>query len=381
MSAPSPTSAPPETRLRPLVRDETTEALYRAARDSAERLSPVSAHRALRDSPGGPGYVEALWRTCVELGWTAIPFTEARGGLGLGMWELAAVQEALGRTLSATPLLSSIVLSGVALARGGNTLLADAWLPALISGERRLAFAHDERHPARTATRAHHGHHGWILHGAKTAVIDGLGADAYVVGASTDSGAGLFLIGAHATGLRVDPQRRIDGRNAATLHLDGVVSLGEVAAPGSVLLGEVLDLGRVALAAELLGLATATFEHTLSYLKTRQQFGVPIGSFQALQHRAARMFMALELARSAVLAAAAAATDAPDLLPRYAVLAKARANDAAQRVTEEAIQMHGGIGMTDECDIGFFLKRARVAMETGGTSAWCRARWATLNGY
>jgi acyl-CoA dehydrogenase len=199
------------------------------------------------------------------------------------------------------------------------------------------------------------------------------------------AGITLFLVPRETAGLAVVPQTRLDHRNAGLVRLDGVrvgpeAVVGEVDRGGE-LLARVLDRATAGLCAEMLGAASQVFEDTLRHLKTRVQFGVPIGSFQALKHRAARVFMELELLRSATLAAVRAADADDPELPRLISLAKARASDAFLLASQEAVQMFGGVGMTDEYDVGFYLKRARVAEMTFGDAAWHRERWARLGGY
>jgi alkylation response protein AidB-like acyl-CoA dehydrogenase len=238
---------------------------------------------------------------------------------------------------------------------------------------------------ARPKTRAARVGGGYALTGAKAQVLDGHVADAIIVTAMTDEGLGLFLVDPKAAGVRITRQHRVDSRNVAQVALEDVrVGADDVVGrPGEAepLLSSVLDRAAIGLSAEMLGGAEQAFADTVGYLKERVQFGVPIGSFQALQHRAARLFIELELCRSAVLAAARAVDDAPALVPQLASLAKARAADTFLHVAKEAIQMHGGIGMTDEHDIGFYLKRAQAAAVAFGDAAYHRGRWAALNGY
>jgi alkylation response protein AidB-like acyl-CoA dehydrogenase len=330
-----------------------------------------------------------------ELGWLGIPFPEAYGGAGLGLADLAVVLEALGRTLAPEPFLSSVLLGGQALLLGGSEAQRRAWLPRLVAGEAILALAHQETRSrfelARIATRAEPEAGGWRLAGEKVQVLDGHVADALVVaarssGAERDAqGITLFLVPAGAPGLSVVRQARIDSRNAALVRLEGVRVAGDAVVggvgEGAPLLAEVVDRATAGLSAETLGSASQVFDDTLRHLKTRVQFGVPIGSFQALKHRAARVFMEIELARSAVLAATRAADASDPELAKLVSLAKARCSDAFLLAANEAIQMHGGVGMTDEYDVGFYLKRARVAEMTFGDAAWHRERWARLSGY
>lgn len=363
-----------------LVYSEEQRLLADTASEFLAARSPVAAQRRLRDEGVAQGFDGALWREMVDLGWSAIPFAEAHGGLAFGCKGLGAVFEQLGRHLSASPLLSAVVLGGGAVECAGNAAQQAEWLPAIIAGERRLALAVDEtpRHdPAAIALRAVREGEGYVLDGDKAFVADGIGADAYVVAARTagaaGEGIGLFVVAADAAGLAVTPMRTIDARNHAGLSLRGVrvaaAALLGGAGEGAAALDAVLDRGRVCLAAELLGAAQSLFDTTVEYLKTRVQFDVPIGSFQALQHRAAWCYAHLHLARSAVMAGLAAMDD-PGLdagaRARLASLAKWKAGDAAHRISREAVQMHGGMGVTDELDVGLYLKRIRVAQASLG---------------
>jgi alkylation response protein AidB-like acyl-CoA dehydrogenase len=374
---------------------EDQELLAKTAADFVADRSPVSRVRQLRDADDALGFSPALWKEMAALGWAGIPFPEAYGGAGMGLAELAVVLEALGRTLAPEPFLASVLLGGQALLRGGSESQKRTWLPRLCAGEAFLALAHEERggryDPWRVATRAERTADGFRIAGEKAHVLDGASAHALVVVARSSGGErdreglSLLLVPAGAPGLEVERQRRVDSRGAAIVRLRGV-AVGADALVGTEggaadLLEEVIDLATAGLCAEMLGSAAEAFARTLHYLKHRVQFGVPIGSFQALKHRAAQMFIEIELCRSATMAAARA-LDAGSAEARALVsLAKARASEAALLVAHEAVQMHGGIGMTDEHEIGFYLKRARVAEQSFGDAAYHRDRWARLHGY
>jgi alkylation response protein AidB-like acyl-CoA dehydrogenase len=353
-----------------------------SARDFLAARSPVSAQRRLRDDAVTLGFEPQLWRDAVALGWSAIPFPESFGGLDFGCKGLGPIFESMGRNLSATPLLSSVVLGGSLVHLAGNSAQQLHGLQALIAGEQRLALAVDERSrhdPSHIALEAKAEGQGYRLHGDKYWVVDGLGADAYVVAARTSGqpgdtqGISLFLVPADTQGLSVSALPLIDSRNSARLQLDQV-QLGSEALLGT--LGEgwaaletALDRGRACLAAELLGIAEQLFDTTLEYLKTRVQFDTPIGTFQVLQHRAAQMYVDLALSRSALMAALATLDDASvdtRTRARLVSLAKWKTGDTAIKVANEAVQMHGGIGVTDELDVGLYLKRVRVAQSCLG---------------
>jgi alkylation response protein AidB-like acyl-CoA dehydrogenase len=378
-----------------LVLTEDQELLAKTAADFAAAHSPVSRVRALRDANDPDGFSRDLWRQMAELGWVGIPFPEAFGGADMGLAELAVVMEALGRTLAPEPFLSTVLLGGQALLLGGSETQKRAWLPELIRGERLVTVAYQERRSRYdlrcVATRAEPEGSGWRLRGEKIQVPDGAAADGMVVVARTAGedrdadGITLFAVRADAPGLGIQRQHRVDSRNAALVTLDGVAVAKDdvvgVEGEGGELLERVVDRATVGLCAEMLGSMTEAFERTLVYLKQREQFGVPIGSFQALKHRAAEQFIEIELCRSAVMAAARAVDEEQPEAARLVSLAKARCSDAGLLVANESIQMHGGIGMTDEHDIGFYLKRARVAESTFGDAAFHRDRWARLGGY
>jgi alkylation response protein AidB-like acyl-CoA dehydrogenase len=378
-----------------LILSEDQELLAKTAADFVAENSPVARVRALRDANDPDGFSRALWKQMAELGWVGIPFPESLGGAGMGLAELAVVLEELGRNLAPEPFLSTVLLAGGVLQLAGSEAQQKRWLEPAVQGDAILALAQQERTSRfdlhRVATRAEAAGGGYRLRGEKIAVLDGAAADALVVvartaGAEDDrSGISLFLVPASAKGLSIERQSRVDSRGAALVHLDGCEvgadALIGAAGEGLPVLEAAADRATVGLCAEMLGSMSQAFDRTLDYLKHRIQFGVPIGSFQALKHRAADCFIQIELCRSAVMAAAraidAGSADAPSLVS----LAKARCSDAAIQVANEAVQMHGGIGMTDEHEIGFYLKRARVAELTLGDSAWHRARWARLAGY
>ena len=368
-------------------------------RDSAAAFvrdhSSLKRIRALRDGKDADGFSRDLWREIAALGWLGIIFPEEHGGLGLGYKDLGVVLEEFGKGLMPEPLIATVLLGGAAVQRAGSDAQRAAVLPGLIGGELLLALAYQEAGSRyeihHVGTRAERAGDGWRIRGEKRLVLDGHVADRVVVSARTSGderardGITLFLLDARAAGIASTRLWTLDGRNAAILRFDGVTAgpgdvLGTVD-QGGALLAEVIDAATAGLCAEMLGSMEAAFAMTLDYLKTRQQFGVPIGSFQALKHRAAVMFTEIELARSATMAAAMAIDERHARAAEFVSVAKARCSDTAMLVANEGIQMHGGIGMTDEHDIGFFLKRARAAELAFGDAAWHRARFATLQGY
>ena len=378
-----------------LVLTEDQELLAKTAADWVREHSPVARVRKLRDDRDPTGFSRALWKQMAELGWVGIPFPESHGGAGMGFADLAVVLEQLGRTLAPEPFLSTVLLAGQAIELGGSDAQKQAWLPRVCAGDAILAFAQQEAKSRydlfRVATRAHPDGAGFRLDGEKIQVLDAANADALVVVARTagderdESGVTFFLVAKSAPGLAITPQTRIDHRSAALVRLDGVrvgadAAIGPVG-QGGTLLAQIVDRATAGLCAEMLGAMSQIFDDTVEYLRTRQQFGVPIGSFQALKHRAAKVFMEIELARSAVMAVARAPDEGDADVAKLVSLAKARCSDAFVLAANEAVQMFGGVGMTDEYDVGFYIKRARVAEATFGDAAWHRERWSRLSGY
>jgi alkylation response protein AidB-like acyl-CoA dehydrogenase len=377
-----------------LVLDAETALVRETALDFFAKRSPVAALRKLRDDHDALGFSLPVWRQMGELGWAGFLVPEQYGGSAFGCLGLGQVMEAAGRSLVASPLLSTALIGASALDLAGSERQKAAELPALAKGERLVALALEEgahHAPYRIATGATRTGSGFQLDGEKRFVLDGHIADLLIVAARTSGGAGerrgitLFLVPGDAKGVRRTRTLMVDSRNAATIRFDGAeVSadgvLGDID-DGAAVLEPVLDRARAGLAAEMLGSAAEAFERTVQYLKERKQFGVPIGSFQALKHRAALLFCEIELARSAVTAALAALDAKANDASQLASLAKAKAGDAFFLAGNEGVQMHGGIGMTDEHEIGFFLKRARVAQAAFGDGAFHRDRYAALMGY
>ena len=365
--------------------------------DSAQEFlsakSPLSLQRQLRDTSSALGFEPRLWEEVIELGWTAAVFPESEGGLAVGYKGMGAVFEAIGRHVAALPLLSSIVLGGEIVLQAGTASQKQTWLPSLMTGQQRLALAIDEqgRHdPRKIKTMATKTADGWLLNGDKWFVMDGLGATCFVVVAKveTTNGAselGLFLVDNAWTGVKTQATRLADSRNYAQLNLVNVrvtedMCLG-VGAAAEKALNMALDKARICLAAEGLGLLKEAFDRTNTYLKERIQFDVPIGSFQALQHRMARLYTELQMLESCVRAALSAIDSEQDDLALLASLAKARASDLCEKLMNEAIQLHGGIGVTDEFDLGLIVKRARVLQQSLGDGVFHRNRYACLKGF
>ncbi|MDJ0789813.1 MAG: acyl-CoA dehydrogenase family protein [Myxococcota bacterium] len=377
-----------------LVLTEEQELIKQTAAEFVQEKSPVTELRALRDAEDPVGFSRGLWKEMSELGWPGIPIAEEHGGSGLGMAELGVLLEECGRTLAPYPFLSTVVLGAGAIERAGTEAQKQTLLPGVCKGETLLALALEETGrfaPGHVETRATAEGSGYRISGEKRFVLDGQVADQLVVVARTSGeakdrdGLTLFLVGPGAKGCDVRRTSMVDSRGAARVVLSDVqvsndAVLGEVGR-GADVIEPLLDRAAAALAAELVGIASEVFERTVQYLKTREQFGVRIGTFQALKHRAAHMFCELELAQAVTLDALRALDEGRADASRIASAAKARASDTASLVTCEGLQMHGGIGMTDEEEIGLFLKRAKAAELAFGDSAYHRDRFATLTGF
>lgn len=377
-----------------LVLNEEQVMLKDAAAGFLAGRATVAHLRKLRDSDDETGFDPAVWREMADMGWAGIAIPEAYGGLGYGYTGLGLVLEQAGRNLSASPLESSVLVAATALAELGSEAQKAHWLPAIASGEKILTLALQENAhhaPLRTALDARRDGDHFILEGSKCLVTDAHVADAFIVIARSEGlpgaehGLSAFLVEAGAPGVHVERRHLVDSRNVGVLtlrdvHVDSDNVIGEIDAAWRGL-SRTLDIASVGLAAILLGIATEAFERTVAYLGERKQFGRVIGSFQGLQHRAAHLFAELELARSIVLQALQAIdAEAPEL-PLLASAAKAKLCEVATLSTNEGIQMHGGIGMTDEHEIGFFIKRARVLQHQFGDYSYHLDRFARLSGY
>lgn len=364
----------------------------RMLRDSAQSFlaerAPVAHLRQLRDSADPLGYAPQLWAAFAEQGYSAILVPEDHGGLGLGVVEAALIAEQIGHTLAPTPFYSTAVLAAWLLRTAGSAAQQAAWLARIAQADTILALAVDERPRHRSTaietSAVREGDH-WKIDGRKLLVLDGHVAQALIVAARTAGGIALLLVPAGTAGLQVERTVMVDAHNAARVTLQGAcvpaTALIGTEESGAALLEHVLDVGRAVASAELLGLADEVFERTVAYLKERKQFDRAIGEFQALQHRAAELFCDLELTRAIVRQAVAAIDEGAKNAPLLVAQAKARASLTANRAVQEGVQMHGGIGMTDEMDIGLFMKRARVLQELFGDAAVQMDRAAALSGY
>jgi alkylation response protein AidB-like acyl-CoA dehydrogenase len=377
-----------------LILNQEQEMLRDSAFGFLRESAPVAQLRQLRDTRDANGFSQALWRSFAEMGYTGMLVPEAHGGLGLGMVEAGVIMEGMGRNLSAAPFFSTAVLAATLLARHGSMTQQQACLPQIAAGELIMALAVDEtpkHRPQRQSLKATPAANGFRLNGAKCMVVDGHVADILIVAArtaGTDSdrdGITLFLVDRLAPGVTVERTVMVDTHNAARIVFDNVEVDAEavIGTPGSggAALDAALDAGRAALASELLGIADAAFERTLAYLKERRQFGQIIGEFQALQHRAAHLYSEIEITRALVLYCQQLLDQGSGQASALVSAAKARAGATSALAVQEAVQMHGGMGMTDELEIGFFMKRQRVAQELLGDVNFHADRWARVREY
>ncbi len=356
--------------------------------------SPVKKFREMRDSDVDIAFFPETWSSMVEMGWTGILVPEAYGGSELGNLTVGVVLEQIGRNLTASPLFASAVVGTSALVLAGNEDQKQHYLPKIVDGTSILTLAVDEgprTKPEGVALSAEAAGDGFKLSGSKTFVHEGMAATDFVVAARTSGAAGetdritLFIVPSDADGVSRNRLKTLDSRGYANVDFDGV-TVGKDAVLGTVgegfaPLDQILDRARATLAAEMLGTASQAFEMTLDYLKNRKQFGQVIGSFQALGHRAAAMFTAQELTRSCVEAALTAIDEGDDNVALMCSLSKCKAGEFMHDMSNELIQIHGGIGMTDEFDAGFYLKRARVLENAFGNQAFHKNRFAKLKGF
>lgn len=354
--------------------------------------SPVASFRKMRDSGVEKRFMPETWSAMIDMGWTGIIVPEAYGGSELGYLTFGVVLEESGRQLAASPLFASALVGASALVLGGSEEQKQAVLPKIVDGSTILTLALDEgpRHnPENISLTAEKTGGGYKLSGNKTFVLEGMAATDFVVAARTGgsgkTGITLFLVPADAAGVSREILSTFDSRGYANVHFDGVevgaeAILGELD-EGFALLDAILDLARAGIGAEMLGTAAQAFDMTLDYLKTREQFGQVIGSFQSLGHRAAGLFGQMELSRSCMEAALTAIDDNGDNIAVMASLSKAKVGDFLHEMSNQLIQIHGGIGMTDEFDAGLYLKRARLLEASFGNQAFHRDRYARLKGF
>ncbi|WP_088333159.1 acyl-CoA dehydrogenase family protein [Sphingomonas mucosissima] len=374
----------------PLFLNEDQTMLRDTARDFVADAAPVSHMRKLRDDKDQTGFSRDLWKQFADMGFTGILIGEDQGGLGLGHVEAGIVLEEIGRNLSPSPFLQTAVAAVEAMK---GTPHAERWFPGIVAGETVAALAIDEGAKFRNSVgmKAERAGNGFKLTGAKQFVQHGHVADVLIVAARTagsaddENGVTLFAVPKDAAGMTATAERLTDASLAARIEFDGVevdadAVIGEVDA-GRTPLARLLRASQAGAAAEMLGVGTGAMDMTVNYLKERKQFGTLIGTFQALQHRASHLYSEMEVARAAVLKAQQL-LDASDEKADTAVsVAKAMTGLATMLSVQEGIQMHGGIGMTDEYDIGFYMKRQRVLAELFGDANFHADRLARAAGY
>ncbi|WP_371423916.1 acyl-CoA dehydrogenase family protein [Tardiphaga sp.] len=376
-----------------LLLNEEQTMLRDSARGFIGDKAPVSHFRQLRDSKDATGFSRDYWRAFSEMGFAGLLVPEALGGSGLGAVEAGVVMEEIGRTLMPSPFFSTGVL-GVSALKGGSDAQKAEYLPKIARGALLAALAIDEgakHRPLQTAMKAARSGNGFKLNGAKAFVVDGHTADLLIVAARSAGAPGerdgltLFLVDPKAKGIALERTAMVDSHNAARITFENVEVtadsvLGDVD-QGGALLDSVLNIGRGAVAAEMVGLSDEVFGRTVTYLKERKQFGKLIGEFQALQHRAAHLYTEIEVTRAAVLKALQLIDDGAPTVAAAIAVAKAKAGTTATLAVQEGVQMHGGMGMTDQFDIGFFMKRARVCQELLGDSNYHADQLARLKNY
>ena len=377
-----------------LVLTEEEQFLKDTAKNFADERSPITHFRALRDNSDPLLWDKDLWSEMTKLGWPGILIPEDYGGSNFGVTGISVILSECAKTLTPSPLFATGVIGAYSITNYGTEKQKEFYLPKIVNGELTTALAIDEsshHNPADTEIIAKKEGSSFIINGKKTFVIDGASADLIILLARTSgikgdmTGLTLFLVDANSNGIDRRKLDMADSRNYANINFKNVEIpdsdiLGDLETGGETI-ENILDIGRIAMASEMLGNAEAAFETTLDYLKQRKQFGVLIGSFQALQHRAAEMFCEIELTKSSVMGAMKAADEGSNELQRLSSLAKTMAGETLHLVSNEAVQMHGGIGVTDEYDIGFFLKRARVAEQIFGSSKYHTERYANLSGF
>ena len=377
-----------------LILTEEQEFLRDTAKDFAQERTPVTHFRSLRDNKDENLWDKDIWQEMVNLGWSGILIPEEFGGSDFGVAGISVILQECGKTLTPSPLFSTGVLGAYAISNFGTQEQKEKYLSKIVSGEITTALAVDEsshHDPSKTLFKGEQKGSDFLLNGKKTFVIDGASADILVILARTSGNSGdlagltLFIVESNADGIKKIKLDMADSRNYANIEFNDVECsnksiLGALESGGETV-ERILDIGRIAMSAEMLGNAESAFETTIDYLKQRKQFGVLIGTFQALQHRAAEMFCEIELTKSAVMAAIHGADENSNELQRLSSLAKTIAGETLNLVSNEAIQMHGGIGVTDEYDLGFFIKRSRVAEQIFGSSTYHTERYANLSGF
>ena len=376
-----------------MILNDEQSMLRDSARNFMKTEAPVAHLRKFRDMNCKDGFSHGLWKQFADMGFTGVLIAEADGGLGMGHVEAGIVLEEVGRNLTPSPFLTTSVAAVEAL-KSADKAMRDRWFPGIIKGETVIGLAIDEsakHRPDRIACMAVRSGNGFKLSGTKQFVVQGASADMIIVAARTagaadeTNGITLFAVERSAAGLALEDVRLVDSAVGAHVKLDNVevtadAVIGQVDG-GWATLGKVLNAGRAGAAAEMVGVGCGAMEMTFDYLKQRKQFGRVIGEFQALQHRAAHLYGEMETARSVVLKAQNLLDEGASTAEMYVSAAKAKAGLACNLAVREGVQMHGGMGMTDDYDIGLYMKRDRSLNEFFGDAYFHANRVAQLNGY
>ncbi|MFC4293412.1 acyl-CoA dehydrogenase family protein [Sphingorhabdus arenilitoris] len=371
----------------PLYHNDEQQMLADSAREFMKSEAPVAHLREFRDKNCKDGFSHSLWKQFGEMGFNGILVSEDDGGLGMGHYEAGIILEEIGRNLSPSPFLTTAV-AGVEALNAGSAEMRSRWLPGILAGETVLALAIDEQakhRPEAIAMEAQRSGNGFRLNGKKQFVIHGASADMLIVAARTDNGLTLFAVEKDTKGMDVEAVRLVDSAVAAHVTLDNVeltadAVIGEVD-QGAAVLDRMLRAGRIGSAAETVGVGAGAMDITVNYLKERKQFGKAIGEFQGLQHRAAHLYSEIEIARAVVMKAQQLCDEGSANAEMMVSVAKAKAGRATNLSVREGVQMHGGVGMTDEYDIGLYMKRDRALAEFFGDANYHINRVAQMNGY
>lgn len=367
-----------------MVLNEEQQLLNDTISDFLDEHAPTEALRLLRDNKAAPAWDDALWQKLCEMGVPAAAQSEAEGGLGFGWLGLGAVLKQMGRRLTVSPLLSSVVFAGSVIRRCGDEAQREQWLGPIMAGSLIASVGFQEQKHFHLTPGLCESEDG-SLSGSKRLVMGASKADLLLVTAVRRDGTlGIAAIAAGAKGVAIDEEILFDGNRYATLILHQVAIDESQWLAGSELdsgFHAAVDDATLGLSAEMLGGARELLDRTVAYLSEREQFGVKIGSFQALQHRCAQAYCQLELAESALLGALHKADRGMNIPADVVSRAKAMAGDVYEHISNEAVQLHGGMGVTDEMDIGLFLKRSRVCNQLFGDAYWHRDRFATFRGF
>jgi acyl-CoA dehydrogenase len=372
-----------------LVINEEQNMLKSSAKELLDLKSPISLMRELRDDNYNQ-FDPDLWKEMVEMGWTALTVPEEYNGLNFGYVGLGQVIEEMGKKLTVSPMISTVLVSTTIVGLSKNEVLKSKLFDEIMSGKKLCTLAHEEsshHNPNIDLSIISNNNEKFILNGKKRFVIDGTISDYLIVSANSESNGSLELviIDSKSKGITFNNKVHMDSKIYSDISFNNVEfskdNFLSTENDGKKILNIALDIACVGLAAEMLGNIQQAFDMTIQYLKEREQFGVKIGSFQALQHRSAIMFGEIELCKSIVLKALQAIDSGDENLPELASLAKSKLGLTSKLVTNEAVQMHGGIGVTDDADIGFFLKRVRVSQRIFGDSNYHLDRVAKFNSY